>query len=84
MLVVRRRQILADRVAVGVVGAIGHRFGGHHTGERHAHFESAVLMEDPIEAVIVISYGGDETDHQVAGAPRLFVVLPGDTAVALV
>ena len=84
MLVVRRRQVLADQVAVGIVRPIGHRLGRHHTGERHAHFEAAVLVEDPVEAVIVVADGGDEAEHQVASAPGLVVVLPGDAAVALV
>ena len=84
MLVVRRREVGPDQVAVRVVRAGGHGLGGHHAGQRHAHFERAILMEDPVEAVIVIAHGGDEAEHQVAGAARFVVVLPGDAAIAFV
>ena len=35
----------------------------------------AVLMEDPVDGVVVIADGGDEEDDQLARAPR-FVVSP--------
>src|ERR1035437_4613198 len=84
VLMVRRGQVFADHMAVGIVRPIGDRFGRHHPGERHAHFEAAVLVEDPFEAVIVVAGGGDETEYQVASAPGLVLVLPGYAAIALV
>src|SRR5207253_9259282 len=61
-----------------IVRAGGHGLCRHDPGERHAHLQRAVLVEDPVETVIVVSGFRYEREDQFARAPRLGAMLPGD------
>ena len=50
-----------------------HAFDRHNSGEQDFHFQCAVLMEDPIEAVFVIADVGEEGKDELSGPARFIV-----------
>ena len=68
----------------------GEKVGGEHPGELDLVLHAAVLVEVPVEEVLVVDHGGDEGDHEPARAPSLVVpvavlhVLPQHAHVLLV
>ncbi len=79
----RRGDIGRYQVAVGVVALVGDALHRHDAGEIHTHFKRAVLMEDPLETVLVIAGLAPVGNHQLACPPGVVGVLPLDTAIAL-
>ena len=84
VLMMHGRDVLRHHVAVGLVHPIRHRLHRHDAGEGHAHFERAVLVKHPVEAVLVVAGFAEEREDQFARAARIVGVLPGNAGVALV
>jgi hypothetical protein len=74
----------------GVCRAVRHRRGGQDAGELDLQLQRAVLVEGPVEAVVVVAHGRDRRHDQPPPAPDLgaaahqVVVLPADADVLLV
>src|SRR5215469_3275140 len=66
-----------------------HRLWQHDPDEQGLHLERPILMEDPVEAIFVVSLVGDPAENELAPAaalvgPRIVEVLPEQSAVTLV
>ena len=69
------RRAVAAAVAAVLRGALprGEKIRGQHPGELDLVLHAAVLVEVPVEQVLVVHHGRDEGDHELARAPRLVV-----------
>ena len=86
---VERSAVVCAPLAVDPLAG-GELVGGEHPGELDLVLHAAVLVEVPVEEVLVVDHGGDEGDHEPASAPSLVVpvavlhVLPQHAHVLLV
>ena len=69
--------VLGSSVAVAALAvdplAGGEKVGGKHPGELDLVFHASVLVEVPVEEVLVVHHRGDERDHEPAGSASLVV-----------
>src|SRR5215467_4395434 len=68
----------------------GHTFGLHDAGQDYVHLERAILVKNPIEAIVVIANGCNPREHQLSRTPGFvmsgieIVVFPQNTAITFV
>ena len=90
VLVVGPVDVRGDQRAVARPLAVGDCAVRDHAGELDLVLDAAVLIEVPVEAVLVVAHRGDGRDHQPPGTPDLdeaapeIEVLPEDPGVLLV
>lgn len=90
VLVMRAVQIGSDQATVAGGLPVLDGAGGDDAGQLDLELDARVLVEVPVEAVVVVPGGGEERHDQPPGPPDLGVagaeigVLPADTGVFLV
>ncbi len=89
VLVERRVGALVDQCPVRGLAAFGEGRGDHDPGGADLALDAAVLVEAPVDEVLVVGHGDVEGDHEAPRAPHLRAgplvhVLPTDAVVLLV
>jgi hypothetical protein len=85
-----RAEVGSDQLPVDGLFALGERLGGNDPRRLDLSGDRAVLVQVPVEPVVVVAYGDDERDHEATSSSHLDVpgaevgVLPERAGVFLV